>query len=130
MERMHKLKIPLLMQVHSLKGFEATLPWMFGEVITFMGHQNTTFYTKVALASVWVWKNRSTVTKEFILESLSNVVSVVQANIDQQLPHGKELHTLARLALESSSSFIMSMVSFTEENRESCTLSNYPDAMQ
>jgi hypothetical protein len=46
------------------------------------------------------------------------------------LPHGKELHTLARLALEASSSFIMCMVSFTEENRESYALSNYPDAMQ
>ncbi len=54
----------------------------------------------------------------------------MRATIDQRLQHGKELHTLARLALESSASFIMSMVSFIEENRESYALSNYPDAMQ
>jgi hypothetical protein len=61
---------------------------------------------------------------------LAAVISVVQANIDQRLPHDKELQTLARLALEASSSFIMSMVSFTEENRESYTLSVYLEAMQ
>jgi hypothetical protein len=68
--------------------------------------------------------------KEFIPTNLSMVVEAVRATIDQRLPHGKELHTLATLALESSSSFVMSMVSFVEENRESYALSNYPDAMQ
>jgi hypothetical protein len=64
------------------------------------------------------------------MTNLSMVVEAVRATIDQRLPHGKELHTLANLALESSSSFVMSMVSFIEENRESYALSNYPDAMQ
>jgi hypothetical protein len=128
METMRKLKIPSLAEVHSIKGLEAALPSLFGDMITFTGRQNTSFYSKVTSASVWT--NGSTGTKEFILTNLAAVVSAVRANIDQRLPHGKELHTLARLALEASSSFVMSMVSFTEENRESYALSNYPDAMQ
>jgi hypothetical protein len=128
METMRKLKIPSLAEVHALKGLEAALPRLLGDVITFTGRQNTTFYSRVPSASVWT--NGSTGTKEFILGSLAAVVSAVRANIDQRLPHGKKLHTLARLALEASSSFIMTMVSFTEENRESYALSNYPDAMQ
>lgn len=128
MNKMHKLNIPSRAEVHSLKGLEAALPRLFGDVITFTGRQNATFYTKVASASVWT--NGSTGTKEFILGSLAAVVNAVRATIDQRLPHGKELHTLARLALESSQTFIMSMVSFTEENRESYALSSYPEAMQ
>jgi hypothetical protein len=128
MECMTKLKIPLLVEVHSLKGLEAALPRLLGGVIMFTGRQNTSLYSKITMGAVWT--NGSTGTKEFILGSLAAVVSTVGANIDQRLPNGKELHTLARLALESSSSFIMMMVSFTEENRESYTLSNYPDAMQ
>jgi hypothetical protein len=128
METMRKLKIPSMAEVHALKGLEAALPRLLGDVITFTGRQNTTFYTRVPTASVWT--NGSTGTKEFILGSLAAVVSAVRANIDQRLPHGKQLHTLARLALEASSSFIMTMISFTEENRESYALSNYPDAMQ
>jgi hypothetical protein len=58
------------------------------------------------------------------------VVEAVRATIDQRLPPGKELHTLVNLALESSAAFVMSMVWFIEENRESYALSNYPDAMQ
>jgi hypothetical protein len=126
METMRKLKIPSLAQVHALKGsLEAALPHLLGEVITFTGRQNMMFYFRVPSASVWM--NGATGTKEFILGSLATVVSAVRANIDQRLPHGKTLHKLARLALEASSLFIMSMVSFTEENRESY-LSNYPDA--
>jgi hypothetical protein len=87
---------------------------LFGDMITFTGRQNTSFYSKVSSTSVWT--NGSTGTKEFMLTNLAAVVSAVRANIDQRLPHGKELHTLARLALEASSSFVMSMVSFTEEN--------------
>jgi hypothetical protein len=128
MERMHKLKIPSLAEVHSLKGLEAALPRLLGDVITFTGKPNVPYYTKVPTASVWT--NGSTGLKEFILGSLPSVVAAVRATIDQRLQHGKELHTLARLALESSASFIMSMVSFTEENRESYALSNYPDEMQ
>jgi hypothetical protein len=128
METMRKLKIPSLAEVHALKGLEAALPRLLGEVITFTGRQNTTFYSRVPSASMWT--NGSTGTKEFILGSLAAVVSAVRANIDQRLPHGKTLHTLARLSSEASSSFIMFMVSFTEENRESYALSNYPDAMQ
>jgi hypothetical protein len=127
-ERMTKLKIPSLTEVHSLKGLESSLPRLFEELITFMGRQHTSYFTKVP--SVCVWTNGSTGMKEFILANLSMVVGAVWATIDQRLPHGKELHTLATLALESSSSFVMSMVSFVEENRESYTLSNYPDAMQ
>jgi hypothetical protein len=125
---MHKLKIPSLAEVHSLKGLEAALPRLLGDVFTFTGKQNMSYYTKVP--SVGVWTNGSSGTKEFILGSLAAVVSAVRANIDQRLPHGKELHTMARLCLESSASFIMSMVSFTEENRESYAMSNYPEAMQ
>ena len=126
---MHKLKIPSLAEVHLLKGLEVALPRHFGGVITFTGRQNTTFYTKVTLPSVWT--NGSTGTKEFILGGLAAVVSAVQAKIDQRLLCGKELcHTLAWLALEAFSSFVMSMVSFTRENQESYALSNYPDAMQ
>jgi hypothetical protein len=128
MESMHKLKIPSLAEVHALKGLYAALPRLFGEVITFAGRQNTTFYTKIPSTSVWT--NGSTGTKEFILGSLPPVISAVRANINQRLPLGKELHTLARLALESSALFIMSIVSFTEENCESYALSNYPEAMQ
>jgi hypothetical protein len=128
MERMHKLKIPSLAEVHSLKGLESALPRLLGDVITFTGKPNVPYYSKVPTASVWT--NGSTGVKEFILGSLPSVVAAVRATIDQRLQHGKELHTLARLALESSASFIMSMVSFTEENRESYALSNYPDAMQ
>jgi hypothetical protein len=128
METMRKLKIPSLAEVHALKGLEAALPRLFGDAITFTGRQNAPFYTKVPTVSVWT--NGSTGTKEFILGNLAAVVSAVRANIDQRLPHGKELHTLARLALEASSSFILTMVSFTEENRESYSLSNYPKAMQ
>jgi hypothetical protein len=128
METMRKLKIPSLAEVHSIKGMEAALSSLFGDVIKFMGRQNTTLYSKVPSASVST--NGSTGMKEFILSNLAAVVSAVRANIDQRLLHGKELHTLARLALEASSSFVMSMVSFTEENRESYALSNYPDAMQ
>jgi hypothetical protein len=128
MERMTKLKIPSLAEVHALKGLEQALPRLLGEAFTFTGRQNTSFYSKVPSAAVWT--NGSTGTKEFILGNLAAVVSAVRANIDQRLPHGQSLHTLARLALESSSSFIMSIVSFTEENRESYPLSNYPDAMQ
>ena len=116
MERMHKLKIPSLAEVHSLKGLEAALPRLLGDVFTFTGKQNMSYYTKVP--SVGVWTNGSLGTKEFILGSLSAVVSAVRANIDQRLPHGKELHTMARLCLKSSASFIMAMVSFTEENRK------------
>jgi hypothetical protein len=128
METMRKLKIPSMAEVHALKGMEAALPRLLGDVITFTGKQNTTFYTRVPSASVWT--NGSTGTKGFILGNLAAVVSAVRANIDQRLPQGKQLHILARLALEASSSFIMTMVSFTEENRESYALSNYPDAMQ
>jgi hypothetical protein len=86
MEIMHKLKIPSLAEVHSLKGLEAALPRLFGDMITFTGHQNTMFYTKVA--SALVWTNGSTGINEFILGSLAVVVStVLQANIDQCLPH-------------------------------------------
>jgi hypothetical protein len=128
LERMHKLKIPSLAEVHALKGLEAPLPRLFGEAITFTGRQNNTFFSKVGTASVWT--NGSTGTKEFILTNLAAVVSAVRANIDQRLPHGRKLHTLARLALEASASFVMCFVSFIEENRESYALSNYPDAMQ
>jgi FtsZ-binding cell division protein ZapB len=128
MERMHKLKIPSLAEVHALKGLESSLPRLFGDIITFTGRQHTSYFTKVP--SVCVWTNGSTGTKEFILTNLAMVVEAVRATIDQRLPAGKELHTLANLALESSSAFIMSMVSFIEENRESYALSNYPDAMQ
>jgi hypothetical protein len=128
MGQMHKLKIPSLAEVHSLKGLEAPLPRLLGEAITFTGRQNTTFFSKVSSAGVWT--NGSTGTKEFILCNLAAVVSAVRANIDQRLPRGKQLHTLARLALEASSSFVMCFVSFMEENRESYALSNYPDAMQ
>jgi hypothetical protein len=86
-------------------------------VITFTGKPNVPFYTKVPTASVWT--NGSTGLKEFILGSLPSVVAAVRATIGQRLQHGKELHTLASIALESSASFIMSMVLFTEENRES-----------
>jgi hypothetical protein len=128
MEMMHKLKIPSLAEVHSLKGLESLLPRLFGDIITFTGRQHTSYFTKVP--SVCVWTNGSTGTKEFILTNLAMVVEAVRATIDQRLPHGKDLHTLENLALESSSSFIMSMVSFIKENRESYVLSNYPDAMQ
>jgi hypothetical protein len=128
MERMHKLKTPSLPEVHALKGLESSLPRLSGEIITFTGRQNTSYFTKVPSASVWT--NGSTGTKEFILTNLSMVVEAVRATINQRLLPGKELHTLATLALESSSSFIMSMVSFIEENRESYALLNYPDAMQ
>jgi hypothetical protein len=128
MERMHKLKIPSLAEVHSLKGLESSLPRLFGDIITFTGRQHTSYFTKVP--TVCVWTNGSTGTKEFILTNLAMVVEAVRDTIDQRLPHGQELHTLAKLALESSSSFVMSMVSFIEENRESYALSNYPDAMQ
>ena len=93
METMRKLKIPSLAEVHALKGLEAALPRLLGNVITSTGRQNTTFYTRVPTASVWT--NGSTGTKEFILGSLAAVVSAVWANIDQRLPHGKQLHTLA-----------------------------------
>jgi hypothetical protein len=128
MERMHKLKIPSLAEVHLLKGLESSLPRLFGDIITFTGRQHSSYFTKVT--SVGVWTKGSTGTKEFILTNLAMVVEAVRETIDQRLPHGKELHTLANLALESSSSFVMSMVSFIEENRESYALSNYPDAMQ
>jgi hypothetical protein len=128
MERMHKLKIPSLAEVHSLKGLECALPRLFGDTITFTSRQHASYFTKVP--SVSVWTNGSSGTKEFIMTNLSMVVEAVRATIDQRLPHGKELHTLANLALESSSSFVMSMVSFIEEKRESYALSNYPDAMQ
>jgi hypothetical protein len=121
METMRKLKIPSLAEVHALKGLEAALPRLLGEVITFTGRQNTTFYSRVPSASVWT--NGSTGTKEFILGSLAAVVSAVRANIDQRLPHGKTLHTLARLALEASSSFIMSMVDPSRKRKGNHTLS-------
>jgi hypothetical protein len=127
MERMHKLKIPSLAEVHALKGLEACLPRLFRDTITFTG-RNTSYFTKVPNASVWT--NGSTGTKEFILGNLPMVVEAIRNTIDQRLPPGKELHTLANLALESSASFVMSMVSFIEENRESYALSNYPDVMQ
>jgi hypothetical protein len=128
MERMTKLKIPSLAEVHSLKGLESSLPRLFGDIITFTGRQHTSYFTKVGSACVWT--NGSTGTKEFIMTNLAMVVEAVRATIDQRLPPGKELHTLANLALESSAAFVMSMVSFIEENRESYALSNYPDAMQ
>jgi hypothetical protein len=128
MERMTKLKIPSLAEVHSLKGLEASLPRLFGDIITFTGRQHTSYFTKVGSACVWT--NGTTGTKEFIMTNLAMVVEAVRATIDQRLPPGKELHTLANLALESSAAFVMSMVSFIEENRESYALSNYPDAMQ
>jgi hypothetical protein len=128
MERMHKLKIPSLAEVHSLKGLESSLPRLFGDIFTFTGWQHTSYFTKVP--NVCVWTNGLSGTKEFIMMNLVMVVEAVRATIDQSFPHGKELHTLARLALESSASFIMSMISFIEENRESYALSNYPDAMQ
>jgi hypothetical protein len=77
MEIMHKLKIPSLVEVHSLKGLEAALPRLFGNVITFTGYQNTIFYTKVA--SALVWTNGSTGTKEFILSSLAMMINAVQS---------------------------------------------------
>ena len=117
LERMHKLKIPSLVEVHALKGLEAPLPRLFGNAITFTGQQNNTFFSKVA--SALVWTNGSTGTKEFILTKLAAVVSAVRANIDQRLPHRQQLHTLAHLALEASASFIMCFVSFVEENCES-----------
>jgi hypothetical protein len=59
------------------------------------------------------------------------LVEPVRTTIQQCLPHGKDLHKLVNLALESSSSFIMvSMVLFIEANRESYALFNYPDVMQ
>jgi hypothetical protein len=128
MERMHKLKIPSLDEVHSLKGLESCLPWLFGDIITFTGRHHTCYFTKVP--TVCVWTNGLTGTKEFILTNLAMVVEAVRDTIDQRFPHGQQLHTLVKLALEYSSSFVMSMVSFTEENRESYALSNYPDAMQ
>jgi hypothetical protein len=128
MERMTKLKIPSLAEAHSLKGLEASLPRLFGDIITFTGRQHTSYFTKVCSACVWT--NGSTGTKEFIMTNLAMVVEAVRATIDQRLPPGKELHTLANLALESSAAFVMSMVSFIEENRESYALSSYPDAMQ
>ena len=60
----------------------------------------------------------------------ASVVGAIRDNIDQRLPQGRTLHTLARLCLESSAAFVTSFVSFTEENRESYALSNYPDGMQ
>jgi hypothetical protein len=117
-----QVKDPLLAEVHDLKGLEAPLPHLLGEAITFMGHQNNTFFLKVATA--FVWTNGSTGTKEFIMTKA--VVCAVQANIDQRLPHGQKLHTLAHLALEASASFVVCFVAFIEENCKSYALLNYP----
>jgi hypothetical protein len=75
LDKMKKLHIPLLSEIHSLRGLEAALPRMFGDVITFTGRQNASFYSKVASASVWT--NGSMGTKECILGSLSSVVNAV-----------------------------------------------------
>ncbi len=72
MERMHKLKIPSLAEVHSLKGLESAIPRLLGDVITFTGKPNVPYYSKVPSASVWT--NVSTGVKEFILGSLPSMV--------------------------------------------------------
>jgi hypothetical protein len=81
MERMHTLKISLLAEVHDLKGLESSLPPLFGDLITFMGRQHTSYFTKVPNAGVWT--NGSTETKEFILTNLSMVVEAVRATFGQ-----------------------------------------------
>jgi hypothetical protein len=115
--------------MHAFKGLKAPLPCLFGwrcYNLYWMAKQH--LLLKVAMVSVWT--NGSTCMKELILINLAAVVSAVRANIDQCLPSGQKLHTLAGLAWEASASFVMCLVSYIKENHESYALSKYPGAMQ